>query len=151
MRAAFLFFLLSLSTTFWVSSAIGGEYGEKMPTSGLVLTLDDAISNFSIGNHNEERKFSGYVKGVCKKKGCWMILADKSSYARITFKDYSFFVPTEADHSKALVYGKLNREKLSIDKANHYEEDAGRTATIDSEQFEYNILASSVVLLSQSE
>ena len=150
MRVANLICLMSLPTIFWVTNAIGDEYGEKMPPIELALPLDEAVSNFSIGNHNEERKFSGYVKEVCKKKGCWMILADKSSYARITFKDYGFFVPTEADHSKALVYGRLNREKLSIDKANHYEEDAGRTATIDSEQFEYTILASSVVLISQS-
>ena len=75
-----------------------------------------------------------------------MILAEGENFARVTFEGYSFFVPTDTDENQALVYGRLIRKKLSPKIANHYEEDVGRPPTINSDQFEYMIIATSVFI-----
>ena len=145
MRITWLIFILSWSTAATADRELTGEYGAAMPVNGVTLRLNEAISNFESGTQVAQRKVSGSIKEVCKKKGCWMVLADGSNYARVTFKDYSFFVPTNSHGAGAVVYGSLHRERLTRDEANHFEEDAGRTATAESGQFEYQIVASSVV------
>ena len=146
MKIVWLAFILSWSALATAKGATAGEYGAAMPTSGSTLSLNEAITNFESGNPMVARKLSGSIKEVCKKKGCWMVLADGASYARVTFKDYGFFVPTDAHDANAVVYGSLNRERLTPKEANHFEEDAGRAATIESDQFEYRVVASSVIL-----
>ena len=145
MKITWLVFILSWSTLATADRKVAGEYGAAMPANGLTLPLNEAISNFESGTPVAARKVSGSIKEVCKKKGCWMVLADGSNYARVTFRDYSFFVPTDSHGARAVVYGSLNRERLTRDEANHFEEDAGRAAMVESDQFEYRIVASSVV------
>ena len=145
MRMTWLIFILSWSSLATADRRLTSEYGAAMPANGLTLRLNAAISNFESGTPVAPRKVSGSITEVCKKKGCWMVLADGPNYARITFKDYSFFVPTDSHGARAVVYGSLHRERLTPDEANHFEEDAGRTPTAESDQFEYQIVASSVV------
>ena len=42
-------------------------------------------------------EISGTVGTVCVKKGCWLGLTGTKPavHARVTFKDYAFFMPTE--------------------------------------------------------
>ena len=122
------------------------NYGSEMPNLGHAISIDQAIIDYQSDTPSVERKFSGYIAEVCQKKGCWIVLAKGRSYARVTFKDYGFFLPSNSLKAKAIVYGRLNLEKLSPKLANHYEKDAGRPAAIKSDQFEYRIVASSVVL-----
>jgi len=123
-----------------------GYYGSQMPMNAEVIPIDQAITNFESSDKMAEFKFSGRITEVCKKKGCWMILAKGLRYARVTFEDYLFFVPTDSIKANAVVYGRLNQKKLSRAKGNHYEEDPDRTPTINSDQIEYQIVATSVVI-----
>ena len=79
-----------------------------------------------------------------------MILVDGDQHARITFKDYGFFVPTETSMQRAVVYGVLEALELSADDAAHLAEDAGDK--VKAEQLraagtpvrEYSLVASAV-------
>ncbi len=74
-------------------------------------------------------KVSGTVKSVCKKKGCWMVLAGAkaASRARITFKDYGFFVPKDMPAgTMATVEGTVKVKTLSEAERKHLAGDAGK-------------------------
>ena len=67
--------------------------------------------------------------------------------ARVTFEDYSFFVPTDAAGLDALLVGRLEKRQLDEARARHYAEDAGEDAdSIKGPVFEYHIVASAVRL-----
>lgn len=73
-------------------------------------------------------KVSGKIATVCKKKGCWLTLAgmDKTSRARITMKDYGFFVPRDSKGHAAIVEGKVEVKTLSEAERKHLADDAGK-------------------------
>ena len=70
--------------------------------------------------------FSGRALSVCKVKGCWMVLelADGQT-ARITFKDYGFFVPTDIEGKEVLVSGHAMVSEVDEKTRRHYAADAG--------------------------
>ncbi|MCF6131876.1 DUF4920 domain-containing protein [Flavobacterium wongokense] len=74
-------------------------------------------------------QFESDIKSVCKKKGCWMkmqLAGDDDSFVR--FKDYGFFVPLNADNSKAIVKGKAFVDIVSVEELKHYAKDGGKSA-----------------------
>lgn len=73
-------------------------------------------------------KVTGKVASVCKKKGCWMILqgTTPAAQARITFKDYGFFVPLDSAGTLATVEGVVSLKKLSEEERDHLAKDAGK-------------------------
>jgi len=73
-------------------------------------------------------KVTGKVLSVCKKKGCWMVLqgTTPADRARITFKDYGFFVPLDAKGTLATVEGVVSIKKLSAKEREHLAKDAGK-------------------------
>ncbi len=74
-------------------------------------------------------QFESNIKSVCKKKGCWMkmeLAGDDNSFVK--FKDYSFFVPLNADNSLAIVKGKAFVDIESVESLRHYAKDAGKSA-----------------------
>ena len=91
----------------------------------------------------------GVVRQVCQKAGCWMELAttEKSTGARVTFKDYGFFVPKDAQRSHAKVEGTIKLTELSESRAKHYT-DEGATVPrgADGKPREIQIVASAVEL-----
>lgn len=87
------------------------------------------------------------VSEVCNKKGCFFIAQDGDYTARITFKDYSFFIPTDSKGKEVVLVGDFSIETLSKEQAKHYAEDAGKDAeSITGEQKEYSVVATSVVV-----
>lgn len=73
---------------------------------------------------------SGKVATVCRKKGCWMEVdaGPGAQPVRVTFKDYGFFVPLDADGSDALMEGTLEVKTVPEAMRKHYAQDAGKTA-----------------------
>lgn len=121
-------------------------YGQPVPKTGEVVNLTTAITNMA-SSQGQLQKISGVVTKVCRKKGCWMILTDDGSHARITFKDYKFFVPEDTGRVSAVVYGKLTEATLSEKRAKHYAKDAGKSGEdIKGPRKEYSIVASGVHL-----
>ena len=79
------------------------SFGGQVPAEGEPLTLKEAIVN--IGRVEDQFiKIEGQITEVCQAKGCWMILVEGDTYARVTFEDYSFFVPTETSMQRSVIY-----------------------------------------------
>lgn len=113
------------------------------------MTLSTAIQNSSKNNPGQQLiLFSARVEKVCKKKGCWMILKDGDLSARVTFKDYGFFVPTALIGQKVLVEGVLNKKEMTLKETKHFVEDGGGDPNkVKSPKTEFRVVASSVKIL----
>ena len=93
-------------------SAQTSLFGGQIPTEGQPITLKEAISQ--IGSAGDQfLKIEGQITEVCQAKGCWMILVEGDTYARVTFEDYGFFVPTETSMQRSVIYGQLSERTLS--------------------------------------
>ena len=93
-------------------------------------------------------RVGGTVKAVCRKKGCWMTLSgtEGTSVARITFKDYGFFVPLDCSGSTASVEGVVKLKTLSDGERAHLAKDAGKDVK-DVPKHEVRIVATAVSLV----
>ncbi len=127
------------------------NFGAPMPEAGVAVSLNTAIAQ--LGNAGSaEVKVMGQITEVCQAQGCWMVLVDGEQFARITFKDYGFFVPTETSMQRAVVYGVLEDATLSAEDAAHYAQDAGNAAAREellaqgNPIREYSLVASAVQL-----
>ena len=77
------------------------------------------------------------VSEVCQKKGCFFIAQDGATTVRVSFKDYSFFVPTDISGRNVTLVGELKQVELTEEQAAHLEEDLGSTAdVVPGPQFE---------------
>lgn len=95
----------------------------------------------------EEVRVEAKVAKVCQKKGCFFIAQDGDSVARITFVDYSFFVPTDSGGKTVTIVGTFDRKTLTEGQARHYAEDAGADPTkVVGPRSEYAIVATSVIV-----
>ena len=140
-------FTANAEDNFSVDQTFGGE----VPAVGEAITLKDAIAGLSQGEEGFV-KIKGQVTEVCQAKGCWMILVDGDTYARVTFEDYGFFVPIETSMQRSVIYGQLSEHVLSGAQAEHFAQDAGAKSTIklEGEVREYSILARAVQLENRS-
>ena len=82
------------------------------------------------------------ISQVCQKKGCFMIATAGDQAVRISFKDYSFFVPTDTGGKTVTVTGKFIERELTEKQAAHFREDAG-SDTIQAGKV-YEIVANAV-------
>lgn len=121
-------------------------YGSRVDEMGEVKRLAEIIGNEQ--DFLDKRVFvEARVAKVCQKKGCWFLAHDGDAVARITFIDYSFFVPTDSGGKDVTIVGTFSRSMLSEKKARHYAEDGGTDpSAIMGPQPEYSIVATSVVI-----
>ena len=95
----------------------------------------------------KEVQTTAKVAKVCQKKGCFLVAHDGAATARVTFVDYSFFVPTDSAGKDVTLVGTFNRKVLSEAQAQHFAEDAGQDPTkVVGPREEYSIVATSVVI-----
>lgn len=83
------------------------------------------------------------VARVCQAKGCFFIAQEGAHSTRVSFKDYSFFVPSDISGRTVTLAGALVRRTLSEEQAAHLTEDVGGGEQIDSGDH-YEIVATSV-------
>ncbi len=157
-------YLLLLSFAFFTLLACNkkaesnGQVGDY-ESFGQQITPDGAISQEEMLNQFQsmkpgdtvEVKFASNVNSVCKAKGCWMKLdLNPETQAMVKFKDYGFFVPMNAENSKAIVKGKAFVGEIPVEELKHYAEDAGKTqeeiAAITQPETTYNFVADGVLL-----
>ncbi len=119
----------------------GSELGEFEHSFNLVEATD-RIADFE----GKEFVLTSEVSKVCQVKGCWMILSEADRSARVRFKDYEFFVPTDITGRRVEARGFLSEVELSEEEAKHFAEDAeaGSSDTVTGPQREYNFTATSV-------
>jgi hypothetical protein len=127
--------LLLIALSFGLLSSCTGRRAAKTHTDfGEALTLSQVTPFKDI--LATPAKFTdapvlteAHVRKVCTKKGCWMELAqsldEKNTGCRVTFKDYSFFVPTTSIGALAKVQGALAVESISAEEVKHYEGEGG--------------------------
>ena len=84
------------------------------------------------------------VAKVCQKKGCFFIAQDGDAVARVKFKDYAFFIPTDSADKQVTLTGVFTRKELTAEQASHYAADEGRTEASAKARSEYQIVASSI-------
>lgn len=101
-------------------------YGEAI-TPDSAITIEEMRK--LMGDKKEmAAKVTAPIQAVCKKKGCWMELAAADgSTMRVTFKDYGFFVPTDADGKTATIQGLAKVEETSVADLKEYAKDDGQS------------------------
>lgn len=91
----------------------------------------------------------GRLADVCQRKGCWTVVRDGTAQVRVRFKDYGFFLPTDATGREAYVEGLAKVVTLSKKDARHYESESrnGDPGSITGPVREVAFTASGVRLL----
>jgi hypothetical protein len=127
-------------------------FGEKIDTSASTsvnATLDALKTKDSL-----EAKVTGYVTGVCKVKGCWMMISQNPTDTTglfVKFKNYGFFVPKDLTGSKVTIAGTAFKSITSVEELKHYAEDEGKSAEeiakITSPSEELKFMANGVALI----
>jgi len=84
------------------------------------------------------------IAKVCRKKGCFFIARDGDATARITFKDYGFFIPTDSAGKEVLLNGTFERREITDAQAKHYRKDLGEAPGGGAGGSEYHIVATAV-------
>lgn len=150
MKALFFAFLFCFSFSTSANNGVKESkfYGADFKPENVV-SLDKVIENYGKYS-NSEVVMEANVDNVCSKKGCWMTLKGTEKPFRVTFQDYSFFVPISLKGKKILVNGEVKRKVMSIKERRHYMEDAGASkeeiAAITTPSYEYRIIAKGVKL-----
>jgi hypothetical protein len=109
-----------------VKIANASFFGEK-------ITEDNAVEATTIvsqiaGKDSLDAKVKGKIVDVCQKKGCWMnVDLGNNQTMRVSFKDYSFFVPKEAGGKTVVIEGRAYNDTTSVDELRHFASDAGKT------------------------
>jgi hypothetical protein len=72
------------------------------------------------------------------------VATEGAASARISFKDYGFFIPTDSGGKDVLLQGVFSRSSVSQAEAEHFATDMGETAAASPEDFQYSIVATAV-------
>lgn len=119
-------------------------YGSEFPDDAQFFALGYLIRNSNVFK-GQEIATKGIIKQVCQKKGCFFILEEGQYTARVTFKDYRFFIPTDAAGAQVELVGVFTVKKFSKKQKEYYSKDVGEELIGNGEEgIEYNIVASSV-------
>lgn len=119
-------------------------YGSEFPDKVTFFAPGYLVRNANVFN-GQQVATQGKIKQVCQKKGCFFMLQAGDKNIRVTFKDYSFFIPRNSSGSKVQLVGNFRTKDLSEKQAKHYAKDAGGDANkVMGPPKEYNIIATSV-------
>jgi len=94
----------------------------------------------------------GHVARACTRKGCWMELAetnaDSAPSCRVTFENYSFFVPKDSPGARARLEGKVVTSRIKPSHVEHLESEGARfgAKAADGSALEVQIIATGVEL-----
>lgn len=124
------------------------EATDDYETFGAPLPAAEAMSLAAVIEGAEryadtDVQITAKVKQVCRKKGCFFVAQDGPHIARVSFKDYGFFVPTDIGGRTVTLHGVLKRHELGKAQAEHFSEDAGRPGAFRPGP-QYEIVATSV-------
>lgn len=118
-------------------------FGSKLPESGTPLGLANLMKDEQ-KYLDQEVLVETRIAKVCQKKGCFFVAQEGASTARVTFKDYGFFIPTDSGGKNVVLLGTFSRKSISREQAEHYAADLGEKAAPAPEKFEYSIVATAV-------
>jgi len=120
------------------------EFGAALPEAGSMRSLGEAISQVDT-LAGQSVLIETEIQQVCQKKGCFFIARDGEATARVRFKDYGFFIPTDSAGKTVKLAGTLERVELTPKQAEHFAEDLGEDPeTVPMAEFEYQVMATAV-------
>jgi hypothetical protein len=132
---------------------VAGMYGGELSDG---VTYDVRMLYKKVNESGEfEGQILGVIKEVCSKKGCWMTMhLPDNKEMRITFKDYGFFVPKNAQNYPVIIEGIASKKLIDVETLRHYAEDAGSSVeeieNIVGPKEEYEFVATAVKILEKS-
>ena len=119
-------------------------FGSPLDTTGPEIGLQELVGK-SDEYLDKEVLVTTRIAKVCQKKGCFFVAQEGEAIARVTFKDYGFFIPTDSAGKTVTLAGTFTRSELSAEKAHHYRKDLGEApAKPAAATMEYQIVATSV-------
>lgn len=124
-------------------------YGDYI-TAANYSDLSEVIDEFT-EDEVKEMKIGGTLNTVCQTKGCWTTLQTEDGRSlRMTFANYSFFLPIDAAGREIVAEGLAFKKTTSVDELIHYAEDANASAeeiaAITEPKVEYTFEAKGVLL-----
>ncbi len=105
------------------------SFGDNIEAEGAISASEmvERFNALTIGD-TITAKVSAKINEVCQMKGCWMKLdLGNDQDVMVTFKDYGFFMPLNAE-GEVIINGKAFLKETSVDDLRHYAEDAGKSA-----------------------
>jgi hypothetical protein len=120
-------------------------FGSPLDAAGPAVGLQELVSN-SDQYLDKQVLVTTRIAKVCQKKGCFFVAQEGEAVARVTFKDYGFFIPTDSGGKTVTLAGTFVRTELSPEKAHHYRKDLGEAPArpAAAATMEYQIVATSV-------
>jgi hypothetical protein len=108
-----------------VASAPAGEksYGKGVTLKQEPISLKEALAKKD-ELKDKEILLKAKVATVCQASGCWLTLKEGKTEVRVTFANYSFFVPKDSAAKEAVMQGKLFEKEITAAEARHYAQDA---------------------------
>ncbi len=120
------------------------DFGAELPEAAAMHSLGEAISQLD-DLDGRSVLIEAEIQQVCQKKGCFFIARDGQAVARVRFKDYGFFIPTDSAGKTVQLAGSLERVEVTPEQAAHFAEDLGDDAeAAPMADFEYQITATAV-------
>ncbi|MBS3744086.1 MAG: DUF4920 domain-containing protein [Wenzhouxiangellaceae bacterium] len=120
------------------------DFGAALPEGEPSHSLGEAISRLD-DLAGQPVLIETEVQQVCQKKGCFFIARDGDAVARVRFRDYGFFIPTDSAGKIVKLAGTLERVELTAEQAAHFAADLGQDPEAGAMPgFEYQIMATSV-------
>ena len=118
-------------------------FGAAIPDPLKPVALSALISNHAdyVGKNVA---IEARVSKVCQKKGCFFIAQDGATTVRVSFKDYSFFVPTNIGGRQVTLMGELKLRDVSEEQAEHYAADLGEEGANVTPGPQFEIVATAV-------
>jgi hypothetical protein len=126
------------------------SYGEGI-RPGSVVKLADVLEKPGVFA-GKTVTVEGDVRRVCKKMGCWMEIATGMSESdegcRVFFGAHQFFVPKDADGSRARVQGEIQLKKVQASFVEHLEAEGAEfeSKNADGSADEVRLVATGVEL-----
>lgn len=144
------FSAITFAQTNITPAAPGVTYG-KLVTADNYLTTD-ALGTTLSTDTAYTGKITGTVVEVCKKKGCFMKLAQADGKTiMVQFTDYAYFMPQNIVGKTVVVEGLARVKEVPVERLVHYAKDAGKTdaeiAAIKEPRKDISIMADGVLVL----
>jgi hypothetical protein len=121
------------------TETFGAPLNEQLPT----VTLDELARSPS-EHLGVAFQVELPIAKVCQKKGCFFIAQAEQQTFRVSFKDYGFFIPTDAGGKTVLLNGELVRKEVTRKQAAHFNSDLKAGADSIKSGVSYEIVAQSV-------
>jgi hypothetical protein len=119
-------------------------------TFGIVLNTDlPMVSLSTLAEESKEYVGKSFqletkISKVCQKKGCFFIAQQNEHIIRVSFKDYSFFVPTDSSGKTVILAGQLIQKEMTQKQAEHFNADLQSNSDSIKPGVVYEIVANSV-------